>query len=71
MFAAVLTLALACQSAFAAPSPAAKTCSLANAKLALPAGQTGLLAPIAAVPSFVSFAIGVQNYTCSSAGKYT
>jgi hypothetical protein len=64
----LITVVLASVSALAAP--AGRTCSLDKAKLNLPANQTLLIAPDQ-TPSFVSFAIGVQNYTCADTGKYT
>jgi hypothetical protein len=64
----LITVVLASVSTLAAP--AGRTCSLDKAKLNLPANQTLLIAPDQ-IPSFVSFAIGVQNYTCADTGKYT
>jgi len=47
-----------------------KTCSTSNAKLVLPAGQTALAEPTGDL-SFILLGVGLQNYTCSSAGNYT
>ncbi|KAJ8502611.1 hypothetical protein ONZ45_g11598 [Pleurotus djamor] len=55
---------------FAIPAPKLSGCNISNAKLPLPAGQTGLVPPTSA-PSYISVAIGVQNYTCTDAGTFT
>ena len=38
--------------------------------LTLPAGQTQLVAPTDA-PSFVTLAVGFQNFTCAPSGNWT
>ncbi|KAJ8453892.1 hypothetical protein ONZ45_g19523 [Pleurotus djamor] len=69
MFSLALVALTVASAVFAAPSQASG-CNISNAVLKLPAGQTGLVAPIGK-PSFIAGAIGVQNYTCSDAGTYT
>ncbi|KAL4260168.1 Protein of unknown function DUF3455 [Pleurotus pulmonarius] len=54
----------------AAPSIKTSGCDLSKAKISIPSGQTALAQPTLA-PSYVSVAIGVQNYTCTDAGTYT
>jgi len=68
----IFTLALSVASAFAAPAaPAARrTCDVSKATISFPAGQTALTEP-SATPSFIGIGVGVQNYTCSTAGTYT
>ncbi|PPQ78677.1 hypothetical protein CVT25_010698 [Psilocybe cyanescens] len=84
MFSTFISLALVAASTFAAPAPAFPapptglsrpaagklTCSVADAKLVLPAGQTALTAPTDPT-SFVILGVGIQNYTCTDAGVYT
>jgi hypothetical protein len=68
---AFANLALIATSVLAAPAiDNYKSCSLEQAKLTVPANQTQLVVPNE-TPSFVSFAIGVQNYTCASSGTYS
>jgi hypothetical protein len=57
-------------SALAAPSSKVSGCNISVAKLRLPAHQT-VLAPPKEKPSFISVAIGTQNYTCGTNGQYT
>jgi hypothetical protein len=68
-FASALVFGVAAVSA--APSALTGTqCSLQNAKLPLPAGQTALAQQTVA-PTFIGFGIGVQNYTCNAtSGTY-
>ena len=63
----VLALASA---ALGGPIERRATCDVSRAKMAVPAKQTQLVAPTAA-PSYILLGVGVQNYTCSSAGTYT
>lgn len=78
MFASVLLALLAAGSALALPATrttgGGSECDASKATITLPASQpsgTPLATPIAAGPSFVAIAIGVQNYTCGSTGTYT
>ncbi|KAJ6544511.1 hypothetical protein B0H19DRAFT_886334, partial [Mycena capillaripes] len=48
----------------------ARTCPTTAAAMDLPAGQTALVSPTTA-PQFMLLGVGIQNYTCSSAGIYT
>ncbi|KAJ7590835.1 hypothetical protein C8J56DRAFT_1003476 [Mycena floridula] len=55
------------------PSPLVPECSgcdISHAKVDVPAGQTIMVPPTLSV-SFLAIGVGVQNYTCSSAGNYT
>ena len=46
-------------------------CSVSNATLTFPEGQTALSIPPGQVPSHIFCGTGVQNYTCSDSGTYT
>ena len=46
-------------------------CSVSNATITFPEGQTALSIPPGQVPSHIFFGMGVQNYTCSASGTYT
>jgi hypothetical protein len=48
-----------------------RSCSVANATITFPPGQTALVVPPGQVPSHIFFGKGVQNYTCSDTGTYT
>jgi len=48
----------------------ATSCSIAGANLQLPSNQTQLTVPSGQTPRFITVGSGVQNYTCSSTGKY-
>lgn len=45
-------------------------CDTSRATVDIPAGQSALLTPTLPV-SFMAIGVGIQNYTCSSAGTYT
>ena len=57
--------------ALAAPSFRLNGCDVSKATIPLPGNQTQLIAPTDTKPRFVGIGVGVQNYTCSSAGTYT
>ncbi|KAI0315705.1 hypothetical protein OF83DRAFT_1084773 [Amylostereum chailletii] len=67
-----ILLAAAAVSVLAAPTrtPIARSCKVSGDALQLPANQTSLVSP-SSPPKFVALGVGMQNYTCSSAGKYT
>ncbi|KLO14258.1 hypothetical protein SCHPADRAFT_889391 [Schizopora paradoxa] len=46
-------------------------CDVSNAVLSLPSGQTQLQLPSGLSPNSIALGVGVQNYTCTSAGNYT
>ncbi|KAH9939559.1 hypothetical protein B0H21DRAFT_35619 [Amylocystis lapponica] len=46
-------------------------CDISTFVPTIPSGQTLVLPPTNATPSFIGLAFGVQNYTCTSAGTYT
>jgi len=46
-------------------------CPVSDATLTFPEGQTALSIPAGQVPNHILLGKGVQNYTCSDAGKYT
>lgn len=46
-------------------------CNVQTAKPNLPSGQTMLTVPTGEVVENVALGVGVQNYTCSSAGTFT
>ncbi|TFK49040.1 putative malate dehydrogenase [Heliocybe sulcata] len=60
---------LAISAVIAAPSQYAG-CDISAASMPMPANQTQLTLPSGAL-SFIALGVGVQNYTCSSAGNYT
>jgi hypothetical protein len=63
----LFTLALAVTGALAAPTPC---CDISDVQLALPAdNRTAFSTPTSSLSSLV-LGVGVQNYTCSSAGIY-
>ncbi|KAH7335752.1 hypothetical protein B0J17DRAFT_719373 [Rhizoctonia solani] len=45
-------------------------CSLSNAKLSVPPGQTNITVP-AGPPVYIALGVGVQNYTCGASGTFT
>ncbi|KAF9495004.1 hypothetical protein BDN71DRAFT_1482879 [Pleurotus eryngii] len=51
----------------AAPSLTTSGCDISNTEISLPPG----LPPPTSPPSYVSVAIGVQNYSCDDTGAYT
>jgi hypothetical protein len=55
-------------SVLAAPAAREGSCDLSKARLTL-SGPENALAPPSTAPSFVSVAIGVQNYTCNATSK--
>jgi len=71
-----ITFTLLLSPVFAAPSfpppnrGAAVGCSTSSDILSVPSGQSVLVVPSGA-PSFIGLGVGVQNYTCSSAGTFT
>jgi len=46
-------------------------CNMPNAKPNLPTNQTALAVPAAETVENIALGVGVQNYTCSSAGTFT
>jgi len=44
-------------------------CSVANAKLSLPANQTAIAVP-SGTPIYVALGVGTQNYTCGATGTF-
>ncbi|KDQ31883.1 hypothetical protein PLEOSDRAFT_1100408 [Pleurotus ostreatus PC15] len=64
------SIVVAASVVLAAPSIKTSGCDISKAKISIPSGQTALVQPTLA-PSYVSVAIGVQNYTCTDAGTYT
>jgi len=46
-------------------------CDLKGVQIQLPSNQTTLSVPAGQTPRFVALGVGVQNYTCSSAGTFT
>ncbi|KAF8159421.1 hypothetical protein B0H34DRAFT_703374 [Crassisporium funariophilum] len=52
------------------PAPGKRTCDVSKMTMALPAGQTVLSVPTLP-PSSVLLGVGVQNYTCSTAGTFS
>ncbi|KAH8101195.1 hypothetical protein BXZ70DRAFT_115636 [Cristinia sonorae] len=69
MLSPILSIILA-TTALAAPGIKIAGCSVANKQMDIPAGQTQLVNPTIP-PSFIGLGLGVQNYTCSSAGTFT
>ncbi|KAJ8495587.1 hypothetical protein ONZ45_g12789 [Pleurotus djamor] len=71
MFSCLLVALALTSAAYAAPSPIVYSgCSVNNAVLTLPPGQTGLVEPNAPT-AFITAGVGVQNYTCNDAGTFT
>ncbi|EPQ52251.1 malate dehydrogenase [Gloeophyllum trabeum ATCC 11539] len=64
-----LTVLAVTSGVFAAPGQYA-ACDISSATLPLPSNQSQLT-PATGAPSFIALGVGVQNYTCSSAGTYT
>ena len=64
-----LTFLLLFVSSASAWSIPASGCSISNVVLSLPPNQTQLIAP-STPPDFISIGVGVQNYTCGSAGTF-
>ncbi|KDQ31887.1 hypothetical protein PLEOSDRAFT_1034910 [Pleurotus ostreatus PC15] len=60
-------IVIAASVVLAAPSLTTSGCDISNAELSLPPG----LPPPTSPPSYISVAIGVQNYTCADTGAYT
>ncbi|TFK39768.1 hypothetical protein BDQ12DRAFT_664996 [Crucibulum laeve] len=69
MFSSLLAAFTLAAAAVASPIESRASCDTASAKLVLPAGQTALTGQLNPA-SFVLLGVGVQNYTCSSAGTY-
>jgi hypothetical protein len=68
-FVSALVFGVAAVSAIPTPNKGLK-CSLQNAKMSLPAGQTALAQQTVA-PAFIGIGVGVQNYTCNAtSGTY-
>ncbi|KAF4564706.1 hypothetical protein EYR40_010878 [Pleurotus pulmonarius] len=63
----LLSFAITASVVFAAPSLKTSGCDISGAEISLPSG----LAPPTSLPSYISVAIGVQNYSCADTGTYT
>lgn len=50
-------------------SKPAGCCDISKAKFVVPANQTAIVASTLPT-SFIALGVGIQNYTCSSAGTY-
>ncbi|KAI0792315.1 hypothetical protein C8Q75DRAFT_752322 [Abortiporus biennis] len=70
MLASIFTI-LFSSLALAAPSLKISGCDVSKAKLSLPTGQTQLVTPTTTAPAFIGIGVGIQNYTCASAGTYS
>ncbi|KDQ28587.1 hypothetical protein PLEOSDRAFT_1075615 [Pleurotus ostreatus PC15] len=66
----LISLLFATSNVFAAPGNTERSCNISNAKLTLPRNQTALTNP-SFPPTFITVALGVQNYTCTDAGTFT
>jgi len=69
--AATLALTFLLSTVLALPSPRSSGCNISKATMPLPSGASTLVAPSTPSPRFIGIGVGVQNYTCSTAGTFT
>ena len=67
----ILIAALFATLTLAAATPEHSGCDVSKDTMDLPDGQTQLVTPTDSKPRFIGIGVGVQNYTCSSAGTFT
>jgi len=71
MFSKLSSVVLLAALASATPLFQFPGCNVQDVKPTLPSGQTALTVPTGEVVKNIALGVGVQNYTCSSAGAFT